>query len=81
LDEPTAALDPKAEYDIFMNFRNITNGKTSILVSHRLSSCIFCDVIIVLENGQILEQGNHEELMKKEGKYKEMFDAQAKYYK
>lgn len=82
LDEPTAALDPKAEFDIFMNFRDITSGKTSILVSHRLSSCAFCDSIVVLENGQIIEQGTHEELMKKEnGKYKKMFEAQAKFYK
>lgn len=81
LDEPTAALDPKAEYDIFMNFKNITEGKTSLLVSHRLSSCMFCDEIIVLVNGQIVEQGTHEELMKKDsGKYKEMFEAQAEYY-
>ena len=81
LDEPTAALDPKAEAEIFNNFQSITTGKTAVLVSHRLSSCCFCDHIVVLENGSLIEQGTHEELMLAEnGKYREMFTAQAEYY-
>lgn len=81
LDEPTAALDPKAEAEIFQNFQTITAGKTAVLVSHRLSSCRFCDCIVVLEHGNIIEQGTHEVLMRmNNGKYREMFTAQAEYY-
>ena len=81
LDEPTAALDAKAEAQVFRNFEKITQGKTALLVSHRLSSCIFCDVIVVLEDGRVIEQGSHDQLMKKEGgKYQQMFMAQAQYY-
>lgn len=82
LDEPTATLDPKAEASIFNNFQTITTGKTAVLVSHRLSSCRFCDHIIVLDNGCVIEQGTHDELMLVSGgKYREMFTAQAEFYK
>ena len=82
LDEPTASLDPKTEAEMFNNFQTITAEKTAVLVSHRLSSCRFCDLIVVLDDGRIIQQGTHEELMRvKGGKYEEMFTAQAEYYK
>lgn len=80
LDEPTAALDPIAESEIYEGYHRMTKDKTSIFISHRLSSTKFCDRIIFLENGEILESGSHKELMNKNGKYKEMFDIQAYYY-
>lgn len=81
LDEPTAALDPIAESRIYEQYHEMTKNKTSIFISHRLSSTKFCDRIIFLENGEIVEEGSHKELMNKNGKYKEMFDIQAHYYK
>lgn len=81
LDEPTSALDPIAEYDIYRHFDDLTRGKSTIYISHRLSSTRFTDKIIVLSNGYLAEIGNHIELIKKEnGVYKEMFDMQAQYY-
>lgn len=81
LDEPTAALDPIAEYDIYRQFNEIVNGKTAIYISHRLSSCKFCDKIAVFKDGVIEEYGHHSELLEiPNGEYKRMFDAQAKYY-
>ncbi|MCI9337334.1 MAG: ABC transporter ATP-binding protein [Lachnospiraceae bacterium] len=81
LDEPTSAYDAKAEEEIFRNFRKLTEGKTALLISHRLASCRFCDKIIVLDGGRIVEEGSHEQLMRHEhGKYREMFLAQAEYY-
>lgn len=81
LDEPTASLDPLSEYHFYMELSHIVNGQTAIFISHRLSSCFFCDRIIVLENGSILEEGKHEALMKRKGRYYEMFREQSKYYK
>lgn len=81
LDEPTAALDPLAEAELYQKYHYLTQEKTSIFISHRLSSTKFCDRIFFLENGQIKEEGSHEELMKKQGAYKKMFDVQAQYYK
>ncbi len=82
LDEPTAALDPLAENDIYQKYDNLTeNGKTSVFVSHRLASTRFCDRIMMMEDGNILECGTHEELMQLAGKYTEMFEIQSKYYK
>lgn len=81
LDEPTAALDPVAEYDIYRRFNSLVGGKTAIYISHRLSSCKFCDRIAVFAGESIKEYGTHEELVNKEGGiYAEMFAAQAQYY-
>jgi len=81
LDEPTAALDPIAEYDIYRQFDKLVGGKTAIYISHRLSSCRFCDKIAVFSDGTIKEYGHHDELIKIEGGiYAEMFQAQAQYY-
>mgnify|MGYP000939232949 FL=1 len=80
LDEPTAALDPRSEQDIYNNFNNVVENKTAIYISHRMSSCRFCDKIIVFEKGEIVEMGNHEELMQNNKCYKKMWDSQAKYY-
>lgn len=79
-DEPTSSLDPLAEYDIFWQLYNIAKEKTSILISHRLSSTKFCDKIIVLDNGKIIEYGTHEELMNNNGLYYELFSIQANQY-
>lgn len=82
LDEPTAALDPVAEYDIYRQFNHMIGNKTAIYISHRLSSCQFCDIIYVFKEGKIKEIGRHEELvMLKDGTYAEMFEAQAQYYR
>ncbi|MCR4742195.1 MAG: ABC transporter ATP-binding protein/permease [Treponema sp.] len=82
LDEPTAALDPIAEADIYARFNNsLAGGKTAIYISHRLSSCIFCDKIAVFSNNQIKEYGSHKDLMKiEDGLYQQMFTTQAKQY-
>ena len=81
LDEPTAALDPVAEYDIYRQFHSLVGGKTAIYISHRLSSCKFCDRIAVFSEGVIKECGTHDELICIDnGIYAEMFRAQAKYY-
>ncbi|WBW97821.1 ABC transporter ATP-binding protein [Oceanirhabdus sp. W0125-5] len=80
LDEPTAALDPIAEYNIYKGFNELVGEKSSIYISHRLSSTRFCDVIAFFENGEILEYGTHDELMNKGGRYFEMFNIQAQYY-
>ena len=81
LDEPTAALDPIAEYEIYSKFNEIVENKTAIYISHRLSSCRFCQNIIVFDNGQIVQSGSHEELVTDEnGKYYELWHAQAQYY-
>lgn len=82
LDEPTAALDPIAEYDIYRQFDTLVGGKTAIYISHRLSSCKFCDRIAVFSEGKIKEYGTHDELaVLSGGVYAEMFAAQAQYYK
>lgn len=81
LDEPTAALDPISEHDIYTKFNGIVGTRTAIYISHRLSSCRFCDEITVMENGRIAERGNHNELIEKGGVYKSLWTAQAEYYK
>ncbi len=80
LDEPTAALDPIAENEIYLKYNDISENKTSIYISHRLSSTRFCDRIILLDNAKLAEEGTHDELMKMNGKYAEMFNIQKKYY-
>lgn len=81
LDEPTAALDPVAEAEIYAKFDKIVGDKTAIYISHRLSSCRFCDKIAVFHQGQIVQVGTHEELLAdKEGKYHQLWTAQAQYY-
>ncbi len=81
LDEPTAALDPVAEYEIYKQFDELVGGKTAVYISHRLSSCKFCDHIAVFSEGTIKEFGTHDELLRRQdGLYAEMFRAQAQYY-
>ena len=80
LDEPTAALDPIAENEVYQKYSELTENATSIYISHRLASTRFCDRIIYLEDGEIKEIGSHDELMRKGGKYAYMFGLQAKYY-
>ena len=81
LDEPTAALDPIAEAEIYSQFNEIVENKTAIYISHRLSSCRFCNNIVVFDHGTIVQQGGHEELIADEkGKYHELWHAQAQYY-
>ena len=80
LDEPTAALDPIAENDIYMKYSDMTAGKTAMFISHRLASTRFCDRIIFVADGGILEEGTHEELLEKNGAYAELFEIQSRYY-
>jgi len=81
LDEPTAALDPIAEYEIYNSFNEIVEEKTAVYISHRLSSCRFCDDIAVFHEGELVQRGGHDELAgDASGKYKELWDAQAQYY-
>lgn len=81
LDEPTAALDPKAESEIYEKYGELTEGKTSVFVSHRLASTRFCDRILFIEEGRIAESGSHLELMEKNGRYADMFRVQSRYYR
>ena len=81
LDEPTAELDPVAEHRIYQQFNDFVEGKTAIYISHRLSSCRFCDKIAVFKKGELTEYGTHEDLLRNEaGEYRRLWDAQAKYY-
>lgn len=80
LDEPTAALDPLAEHDIYTRYSQITQGKTSVFISHRLASTRFCDRILLMDHGCICEMGTHEELLAMDGKYAEIFRIQSRYY-
>ncbi len=81
-DEPTAALDPIAEFEIFSKFNEIVGDKTAIFISHRLSSCRFCDDIVVFHEGELIQRGSHKTLIANENsKYYELWSAQAQYYK
>ena len=81
LDEPTAALDPIAEDEMYQNFAKAAVGKTCIYISHRLSSTRFCDRILLLEKGKVVEEGTHQQLMALNGKYANLYEVQSKYYK
>ena len=81
LDEPTAALDPIAEADMYNKYHEMTMGRSSVYISHRLASTRFCDRIILIEDGQVTEEGTHEELMAQKGHYAELFEVQSKYYR
>ena len=81
LDEPTAALDARAEHEVFQRFSELTQGKTALLISHRFSTVRMADRILVLEKGKVLEIGSHEELLEKNGRYAELFYLQARGYK
>ena len=80
LDEPTAALDPIAENNLYLQYRSLTQGKTSVYISHRFASTRFCDRIVLLEDGVLKETGSHKELMAQNGSYAYMFGVQSKYY-
>lgn len=80
LDEPTAALDPISEAEIYERFDDMVADKTSVYISHRMSSCRFCDEILVFDKGRICERGTHEELVAQKGLYESLWSAQAKYY-
>ena len=81
LDEPTAALDPISESEIYEKFNVLVEGKLAVFISHRLSSCRFCDRILVLQDGQVVQDGTHEELTaRKDGLYSRMWEAQRQYY-
>ncbi|MCD8217994.1 MAG: ABC transporter ATP-binding protein/permease, partial [Clostridiales bacterium] len=80
LDEPTAALDPIAENDIYLKYNEMSQGKTSLFISHRLASTRFCDRILYMENGVIAEEGTHEQLLAKGGGYAKLFEVQSRYY-
>ena len=80
LDEPTAALDPRAEYNIYQNFYKISQSKTTLFISHRLASAHFCDRILVFQNGQIIEDGTHASLLQEQGLYWELYNMQKQYY-
>ena len=80
LDEPTAALDPIAENDIYMKYNDMTSGKTSVFISHRLASTRFCDRIIFVADGNIAEEGTHESLLALGGEYAKLFEVQSRYY-
>ena len=81
LDEPTAALDALAEHEVYTHFHEISQGRTTLFISHRLNSTRFCDEIWLLDQGRITERGSHEELYQKGGDYKDMFSTQAQYYR
>lgn len=81
LDEPTSALDPKAEYEIYSSFQNISNNRTAVYISHRMSSTKFSDKIAVFKDGEISEYGTHDELMESNGLYSELYSLQSSLYK
>jgi ATP-binding cassette subfamily B protein len=81
LDEPTAALDARAEFEVFERFNELTKGKMALFISHRFSTVRMAERIIVLENGAIAEEGNHDSLIARGGRYAEMFDLQASSYR
>ena len=81
LDEPTAALDPRAEFELYQHFSDIVDGKSAVFISHRLSSAQFCDNIAVFSKGELKEYGSHSELIEKAGLYADLYSMQAQFYK
>ena len=81
LDEPTAAMDPVSENRLYETYDDVMRGKTTVFISHRLASTRFCHRIVLIDRGQIIEEGTHEELLARQGKYYELFETQAKYYR
>jgi ATP-binding cassette subfamily B protein len=81
LDEPTAALDAEAEYEVFRRFADLTEGRMAILISHRFSTVRMCNRIVVLEGGVIREQGTHQQLIERGGRYARLFELQAANYR
>jgi len=80
MDEPTAALDPRAEANVYEHFNRMIAGKTAVYISHRLTSCRFCDKILVLHDGQLIQSGTHEELVSQPGQYQTLWESQAQLY-
>lgn len=80
MDEPTSALDPRAEFELYQRFNNMVKGRTAFFISHRMSSCKFCDKILFFKQGEIVEMGNHKDLMENQKSYYELFNMQAQYY-
>jgi len=80
LDEPTAALDPIAESEVYEHYNEMSSGKSSIFISHRLASTRFCDKILLIDNGKIIETGTHDELIAYGGEYARMYEIQSHYY-
>jgi ATP-binding cassette subfamily B protein len=81
LDEPTAALDARAEFEVFERFKELSRGKTVVLISHRFSSVRMADRIVVIQGGRIEESGSHDELLRREGIYAHLFSLQAEGYR
>jgi ATP-binding cassette subfamily B protein len=81
LDEPTASLDAEREYEIFQRFRELTNGKIAVLISHRFSTVRMADLIVVLDGARVAQVGTHEDLMAKHGPYAELYGIQAAAYR
>lgn len=81
LDEPTAALDARAEFEVFQQFKDLSAGRTALLISHRFSSVRMADRIVVLEGGRVHDQGSHDELIARDGRYRELFELQAQGYR
>ena len=81
LDEPTAALDPVAEYEVYSKFNEIAGDRTAVYISHRLASCRFCDTVAVFDKGHLVQKGSHDELvLEEDGMYYQLWHAQAQYY-
>lgn len=80
LDEPTSALDPLEEAEIYENFHDLAGGRTAFYISHRMSSSLFCDRILVIDGGRVADFDSHEKLMKKDGMYRRLFQTQADNY-
>ena len=81
LDEPTAALDPIAESNLYETYHAVMKDCSTVFISHRLASTRFCDRIVLMEDGKIIEEGTHSELLAKQGRYYELYETQAKYYR